>query len=324
MPTTVVHNYFAKDVYDKLKTPLQSNFDLNFLNITTQGPDIFYYYFSLSSKKTKAARALAAVMHRHKTGDFIVEMAKLIKEQKLMDNKMIMTYFYGTIMHMMLDSTIHPFIFYKTGIFNPKIKKTYKYNGGHTDMERFLDCYFIYTRDEILPHKAQIHKTINYTLDNSEFSDFLNTSIKNTYQYEDAYKTYVKGIRHIYLNHLYLRNDPYKWKHIVLKVLDGVIKNNWRKKSSYCYSIPFKQKYHYLNLEKSEWNHPALEYEFHKSSFIELYVCALEKATKLIEELDVYLTTNKDLRYLKKKLPNISYMNGKNTEEKLRMQYFEY
>ena len=49
-----------------------------------------------------------------------------------------MAYLYGMLSHYVLDSTVHPFIIYKTGNFNKKNKETYKYNHLHNEMESYI------------------------------------------------------------------------------------------------------------------------------------------------------------------------------------------
>ena len=54
-----------------------------------------------------------------------------------------MVFLYGFICHYVLDSNVHPFVFYKTGLFDKKDKNSYKYNNLHAFMETYFDNYMI-------------------------------------------------------------------------------------------------------------------------------------------------------------------------------------
>ena len=52
--------------------------------------------------------------HAHKTKEFFMTMLKMIKENKLYENSEAMAYLYGQLDHFVLDSVMHPFIYYMT------------------------------------------------------------------------------------------------------------------------------------------------------------------------------------------------------------------
>lgn len=324
MPSTVTHQYFATDVHEKLSEKIQKKINLNILAVTTLGPDPFYFNAIYSLGFNKNASKLSQQMHRFNTKKYIITMAKYIKDHNLSSNQEVMSYFYGTILHMILDSTIHPFVFYKTGNFNLKKKKSYKYNGYHKDLETFFDCYLIYNREAILPHHKKIYTNLNLQFKTIEFNQFINYVLKSTYQFDNGFKVYQKSIKAYYLNNLIIRYDPWKIKRKLTHLSDFIFGNFYTKMFGYLYSNNFKDKYHYLNLEKKEWNHPVNKYEYYNTSLLELYILAMHKAIKLITEIDIYFDSKKDLRYLNAKIPNISYITGKDINDNQVMKYFEY
>ena len=84
-------------------------------------------------------------------------------------------------------------------------------------------------------------------------------------------------------------------------------------------------KLHYLNLEKKTWNHPAYINETYDYSFIELYIIALNKAVKMIEEIVRWLDNkNSSVKELNVIFKNVSYLTGKDCEDTNKMQYFEF
>lgn len=324
MPSTITHQYFAKDVYEKLNENTRKKIDPSILNITTQGPDPFNFYTFYSFGINKKVTKLGQMMHRNHTKKYIITMAKYIKEKNLVDNSEIMSYFYGTILHMILDSVIHPFVFYKTGNFNYKNKKSYKYNGYHKDLETFFDCYLIYTRESILPHQKKIYKNLDVNFKTADFIEFINYILKEVYHFDNGFKYYQKSIKAYYFNSLIVRYDPWKIKIKLFKISDLLFGKLYTKLFGYTYSNNFKDKQHYLNIEKNEWNHPVSQYEYYNTSLLELYILAMHKAIKLINDVDIYFNTNKDLRYLNKKIEDISYITGKLLSDSQVMKYFEY
>ena len=88
-------------------------------------------------------------LHDTKTKNFFIQLIKEIKKQKLYRDSQIMGMLYGFITHYVLDSTMHPYIIYKTGIYNKDIPETRKYRSLHLDMELYLDGYMIFQREQI-------------------------------------------------------------------------------------------------------------------------------------------------------------------------------
>ena len=322
MPTTIVHKYFFEDVLDKTSDGVRHQMDTNFMPIAALGPD----HFLFSPWLYRKSRALLRLLQSTHTADYIINMATFIKEHKLMNNNQVMTYFYGTVSHMILDATTHPYIIYKTGRFDKqKKKKTVKYNGLHSDLETFLDCYFIYTRENILPHEKKIYKVLDYKKEyTNDFINFIDKALFNTYGVNKGFKNYYHAIRGNYWYSRNYRNDPWKIKLPILKFYDKLTGKYHTNTQGYTYSMPFKNKYHYLNLEKKEWQHPVLAHKYYNTSFIELYIKAMDQTVKLIKDLEIYFNSKKDVRYLRKIVPNVSYYTGLDLSEKQTLKYFDF
>ena len=77
----------------------------------------------------------------------------------LFRDKYVMSFVYGFICHYVLDSSIHPYVEFKTGRFNPRDKKTYKYNAKHHEMETYIDAYML-RKHGIEPRKDKSYKYI--------------------------------------------------------------------------------------------------------------------------------------------------------------------
>ena len=145
MPSIYTHTTFANDVYNKLNKDIQNtiNEKKEFYKMFSQSFDNLYYYNFLSLKKGKHIRNLAKYCHTHKTQEYILNIINYIKKNKLNNNNEVLCYLYGTINHYISDSTLHPYINYRTGrYFKERHEATKKYIGIHTNTEIELDAYY--------------------------------------------------------------------------------------------------------------------------------------------------------------------------------------
>lgn len=319
MPALVTHSYFSKDVYEKLDENTQLLMDKNFLNITSQGPDFFYNSLLKRNKK------IATQIHTTKVQSYFINMAEYIKKHKLHDNKFVMTFFYGAMLHMFLDSSMHPFIIFQVGKYQKKKKNTHKYNGLHNDMETLLDCYMIHTREEIIPTTKKVHDLLFYPkITEQAFTDFINDIFKSTYNIDNAFKKYQNALNTSYFLTKFWLYDPHRYKRWINIAFDQISGPKFKNNHTKIYSMPFKSKYHYLNMEKREWQHPCLEHTYFNTSFIELYVKTIDEAATLIKNVEKYFKTKKDINYLKTIIPNNNYYTGLNADEKHKFKYFDF
>jgi hypothetical protein len=321
----MTHAYFAKDTYDRLDEFTKHRIDIETLKTFGQGPDILFFYNIINLKCGKNVRIFGKYMQKHNTQDFFINLIKYIKEKRLESNKQVMSFLYGFIMHYALDMTIHPFVFYKTGRYNRRDKKTYKYNGLHSDMETYIDCYLIHNNEHIKPRKFKMY---NYYCNVNKFSRPLNNTIdyvfKKTYGKDNMAKIYFDSLKEMKLFLKIFRYDPTGIKKKFYKFLDMIFPGYFIKKESLSYDMDHKTKKHYLNLEKNKWNHPKDENEIYDYSFIELYHIALSRAVNLINDTNEVLFKKRRMSDLEVIFPDLSYTSGKKCNIKLKTKYFEF
>ena len=117
MPATYTHHIFTKDVLKvvdlDVKEKLEKKEDL--FNLFGKSFDILFF------SKAK----LGHFAHKNHVNLYFQNILKYIKENRLEDNEEVLAYLYGSLCHYILDSTIHPYIVYKTGKFNIKNKVIY-------------------------------------------------------------------------------------------------------------------------------------------------------------------------------------------------------
>ena len=328
MPSSVTHAFFALDIYDKLDKNIQEKLlsSKKYLKIFSEGPDPLYFYNLANFKRGKRIRDnYPKLIHTKNTQKFFISLIKYIKDKKLENNPEVISLLYGFISHYVLDSVMHPFIIYKTGIFNSDDLSTYKYNGLHNDMEVYIDAYLIYQRLKIFPKDFKMYKFIfEVNKYDSEIKELLNVVFKSVYDIDDFSNIYLKSIKQMEGIFKHFRYDKYGIKKVGYKFLDIFLPKKQLKKEMLSYHVHQKQKIHYLNLERNEWNHPCNQNEIYNYSFIELYRIALDKATYIIENVNDYLYKNKGVSKLEELFPNISYETGKDCDNKEICQFFEY
>ena len=328
MPSSVTHNYFSCDVYNKLNKRIKDRISpyLGAFKIFAQGPDPFFFYdFHLTNKSKKVSQISDAMQHSF-TNKHFLSLINYINEKKYYSNAMVMAYLYGQICHFVLDSTCHPYIIYCTGMYYPNDKSTYIYNGLHEEMEYYIDCYLIYYRNNILPKKYKAYKELFYNIKfNNELIDLIDNVSFKVYGFKNVGKIYLKSIRDMKKFYHVFNYDRWGIKKFFYTFLDKICGNRFVKKRELSFHVDYDSKIFYLNNEKNTWNHPCIKNESYNYSFFELYDMAIEKACIIINEVDNMLKKgeiNADM--VNNLFGNLHYGTGKDCDLNLTYKYFKF
>ena len=326
MPSTVTHSYFIMDVYDKLpiKRKIFLKNEQNNLKTFAQSMDVLNFYFSPNLKKGKKVRNFAYYFHTQKTGEYLVTLINYIKYNYYSNNPQVMAFLYGMIAHYILDSTVHPYVYYKTGNFDKKDTTTFKYNGKHHELELMIDKYMIKIRENKLPYKFKHYKHCIKTTDyNNEFIDVLNFSFRETYKINRMDDVLKRSTKNMKLAFKLLRYDPVGIKAKLYKIADFITPKNFLKTKfiSY-YAMPTTYEF-CLNTEHKKWYNPTSKTKKYTYSFIDLYLQALNKTISIIKEIDQYIYNDKKIN-LEKVIGNLSYKSGIDLNKKQPLKYFEF
>lgn len=101
MPDIVVHTKFGAEVFERLRPDI----DRDIYNFGLLGPDPYLFYrFYLPPFRNRVNR-YSAVMHRERTGDFLMELAGRAEH-----SREVLSYLCGFLCHYALDSVTHPYI----------------------------------------------------------------------------------------------------------------------------------------------------------------------------------------------------------------------
>ena len=322
MPATITHAFFAKDVFDILPTTISDQLDLNRLKMFGQSVDSLMFYNLFSILPGKDIRKFDYVFHTNQTQEFFINLLNFIKDNKIKDSDTY-SFLVGFICHYVLDSTVHPFVYYKTGLFEKNKPATYKYNNLHLFMEVFIDNDMVKRREKINPYKFPIGK---YCFDLRPFSNDLNHAIQYTFAHtfykKNMDKIYYKSLRQMKMVMNVYRRDPYGIKKFFYKLADSFTSRRCFRFEAISYHYPLEDKHNFLNSNHSLWRNPAQYNKTSKDSFVDLYLDSIKHAKVLICASFDYIN-GKEMD-LEKLFPNISYLHGLECEPKKELKYFEF
>ena len=323
MPATVVHAYFAQDLNDILPKEIKNKLDVNRLKTFGQSTDSLMFYNLFSILPGKKIRDFQKYFHTNKTQDFFVNLINYIKENDYTEDIDVNSFLVGAICHYVLDSTVHPYIYYKTGYFNKNDKSTYKYNNVHTFMETFLDNDMIKRRESINPYKFNISK---FSFDTSKFSNELNDTIKytfkETFDVDNMDKIYYKSLKQMRNSIFIFRQDRYGIKKFFYKLADTFTSKRVFRFEAISYHYPLNDRHNFLNENHKLWRNPTTYNITSTESFLDLYLKALKLAKVIVCASFDYLN-GKDIE-LEKVFTNISYVTGLDCTLEKELKYFEF
>ena len=307
MPSSITHNYFMQDVYDKLDDNIENKINLESAKVFAQGPDIFYFYNLCFGRKSKKYRKAGNYIHKHKVNLYFKNIINYIIENDLIDDIDCISFLYGSICHYVLDSVVHPFVYYNTGVFKKSIP-------------------MIFQNEKVEAKDFKMYKYIlKKVIIKEEVLNLIDNVISNTYNYDNMGKIYNKCIKDMRLFFKLFNYDHYGVKKILYSFIDLITPKRFILKKKFSFYLKHSSKKYYLNLEKSEWNHPCNLYEKYNYSFIELYIIAIDKACHIIQEVDKMIKSkNCDSEEIDLLFKNLSYITGKNCDSGLEMKYFEF
>lgn len=323
MPASVTHAYFASDVYDALSANIKNHLLLSRLRMFAQSTDSFLFYRLFSFKSSHKLRSFQHIFHISKSQEFFITLVEYIKMNHLENDVDTCSFLCGFITHYVLDSTMHPFIFYKTGKFRKNDPNTYKYNGLHTLMEVYLDNHLIKVHSQNKPYNFSIS---NFCFDLTPFSSELNATIAYTFelvfQLSEMDKKYYESLKDMRFALATFRQDKTGIKKFFYKLLDTFTTNKCMRFEFVSYHLSSQIPFDFLNFKHRIWRNPTTYSMTSRESFYDLYYKALKLSKQIIEDTFRYLSgENIDLTNI---YTNLSYITGLNCDLKKKLKYFEF
>ncbi len=321
MPLITTHNYFANDVFNIIPKKISQQFSdkKGVYELFAQGFDLFQFYDFFRLKREN----LLDYCHNHYTDLYFLNYIKNLKKLNYLQNPEFLAALYGHLTHYVLDSNCHPYIVYKTGIWNPKLKETHKYNGLHSKMEMQIDAYFYEQKNHKPFENFKIHKYL-ITKDklSKELINHLNTVYLETFSIKNGGKKYNIGKRNMYYSYKFLIEDKTGIKTNFYKFIDIFTPhtNKFQNYSAHIKEIDQS----IFNENHDFWYHPWLDNAKYNTSFFDIYNKALEEAKNLIIKTDEFLhdkiTEKEYYTYLQDK----SYLTGLSWKKKGKIKHLEF
>lgn len=324
MPSITTHYLLAKEVFHTLNDEEKSKFkdSLSIYYTFSQSHDYLYYY-TFNIKNFKRIRNLGTTGHHNNTQDYLLNIIKEIKNNNLENNQDAIAYLYGSITHYVLDSTAHPFIFYKTGVYRKNDKKYHKYHGMHTLMEKSIDAiYYQKYFNKTYNHCNIVKEIIGKPKFTKELTSLINNVYYNTYQEKNIGKYYYQSIIHTKIITALFFQDYLGIKKFFYKLIDFISNHSFGILSAYS-THNLKPNKAFLNEEHHTWNHPSIKDLTFNYSFEDLFNQSIKKSLKIIKEVNKVLYEDKEINYLLKYIPNIDYSTGLDIKHNIKMDYFE-
>ena len=322
MPATITHAFFAKDVYEILPSSISEKLDLKRCKMFAQSTDSLMFYNLISLMPGKSIRNFQKYFHTHQTQEFFLNFLHYIRDNSLQDSD-VYSCLVGFICHYALDSTLHPFVIYKTGQFQKGKPETYKYNNVHAFMESFIDNDMVKRREKCNPYQFNF---TDFCFDLRPFSKELNNTLQysfyNTFQLKEMDKIYYTSLKQMKTDLYLFRRDPYGIKKFFYKLLDTFTPRGCYRFEAISYHYPLEDKHNFLNSNHTVWRNPAVYKMTSTESFVDLYLKSIKLAKVLICASFDYLD-GKDID-LEKIFENNSYLTGLDCNRKDELKYFEF
>ncbi len=317
MPATYTHHIFTEDVYKVLepnvKEKLENSTDI--FNLFGKSFDILFF----------ARAQLGHFAHKNHVNLYFQNIIKYIRENNLYDNGNVLAYLYGSICHYVLDSTVHPYIYYKTGKYNHKNKKTYKYKGMHSYYEYMIDAAIYKERNFKPIYNQPLSKEIFPAVEfDNDLRKTIDYAYMNTFCVINASKDIIRGHRNFRFLMKHAMESHYGIKAFIYKLIDKTNIMKKRKLGVTCYYIKEIDK-KVLNLEHKKWFYPVDKKINYHYSVYDLYDLSVEKARKLINLIDEGLDKDeKTIANILKEIGNNSYCTGKRWDKTYKHEEYEY
>ena len=240
--------------------------------------------------------------HANKIKDYFESLLKLVKENKLQDNSEVMAFVYGQIDHYILDTIMHPYIYYITENL-PKNNVMLP----HSLIEMWIDDYIL--------KKFNITEMNYYRklkINSRKLKDLIDNLYHKVYNKSLSYLKYKYGMLLINIFDLNIRKNSIGVVPVLTKILNiGDI----------TYHENINQVLPYLNLNNDTWFNPETG-EKNNDSFDDLWQKSMVVSLETIEDVNKYLYFDKKINnaYISN---NISYNTGLPCETGQSFQYIK-
>ena len=277
MPSYKTHSIHGEIVFSQLEERIPVDYEA--FKTFCMGPDAML----LTDYRT------FDYQHSHHTSSYFLTLIHMIKANHLQYNSEVMAFLYGQIDHFVLDSHLHPMIYYMTeGL--PKKCSIHP----HGLVEMWLDDYVM---EEY--HRTKIDYYRKRFMESPELKRLVDSLYERVYSTKHASSKYNLGFISTCLFDRVVRHSRTRFFSFIMdkfKIGDITYQHGYRE------VLPF------LNSEKKVWFHPETEKRM-IASFDELWNQSIVDSIDIMKDVNGYLYDDHRLRnpFL---LNDISYNTG--------------
>lgn len=316
MPGVITHALMGMMIKDGLnhhEQVLLSDED-SFLMGTT-GPDIFYYYhvWPWSSKGgLKKGTQLADQFHNINIEAYISAWLDLAYKKQ---DPCLTAYVAGFLLHFILDTTVHPYIYYKT-IGNYKAMSDYEHRHLETQIDSQLYPYF---KEHYHKKPYEIVRLSSNKI--QRLSHYYQKIIPVVTQETISLSLIEKSFYDCYRLQ-YLLYDAKGWKKRWCEKIEKKTQRPIQANSLILCLSPHVDSFDVLNQHHHLWKHPITGDEYHTSVF-DLFNDALYQGRKIVKQFIEYIQTGQGKQHILHQLDNRSFDTGLSAEDSRPMIYSE-
>ena len=273
MPDSVTHYWFGQQVLLELDVLIRESIQEDLYARALQGPDPWSTSGFYGGKRKRYA-CRSSVMHKEKTGQYLLALTDAAKEQTQMFSVLA-----GNLCHYCLDRLLHPYIICKGGDYDGT-PATYHLRGGHVRLERAIDSYVIRNAYGKTPWFFSIPKQI---LPLKKYPENLCQSfdkvLLQVYGWNDGFAALNSSLRDE-ARFYGLMQDPFGIVHYLLRLVSNGHTN-------YCMYSYYRRdvdstKVDYMNQSRKPWHHPFDLTIVSTASVQDLFTQAREDAVLMI------------------------------------------
>lgn len=284
MPNIITHYLFAESVKREItdsKTLAAIKEYPNEYIIGSNGPDFFFFYHFFSQKKEDVAfRNYGSVLHSSHINDFYRIALEAMKAERDPDVQEAMrSYIAGHLCHWALDSTTHPYIFYRTGDcrgYSASMHHRFESMMDTMMLKKLLDTDIRKFHFPSLSRSGLISDRVITNVYQPVIKAIFNDEITQQ-DIRDALADWEKLQRWLY--------DPKGWKTKILKLYEKGKHQPWLYSGNVVPTL-IDSRYDVLNEKHTRWVYPADPSRESCESFMELFEKAVTLAGKVIHSMD--------------------------------------
>lgn len=295
MPNVITHGLMALKTKEHVSTAQIQSAITKYHDVYlfgSNGPDFLFYYNVwpwLDQKEAARISDHGELMHTKKINEFVDTMIAITKIQRDQEAKdMMISFIAGYLCHWALDTTAHPFVFYRSG--NMKGKEKY----DHYRYESMLDSKLVI---EVYQEKLTRYPTRKFLSMNKQGEQVVAFLVSQAHQrvYGSSLSTQEcrTCMRHA-KQVLPLLFDPHTLWYDAVCAFEKVKFNGAQSFSSHMVIGRLDQDHDELNIKRDVWFNPTYPDAPHNETFLELFQRSIGRAKLALSAFENILEDNLD------------------------------